>query len=1164
MAPQTWDALEALSAKIKAEESSSLAVKCAADQQADREPCNLRRELDEAKYAGILLRSLRIHLCLSHMDRGQPSCLTLFHEDWRKILEYVSFLEYQWEITEDVIADAIDLILLPQPHHRPQLLAQLPREIGQKQISHTHLRSDVFLIGTEMVQYCLSQEMPDRACTIIRSLVALSEERNCNHPELHRENVRCGLWYIVDISHELTCWIGDQQKRYFEGVSDYDASRFYWFYSFALAGVGRYEEAAALSRHCWEMCLALEGQNSWIGARAGQMYHLSFLQEDQTGQAEAFLWDFIQKIDEGEYPEMDETAPFVRAVALSELLGVLMERQALRSHLPQIRSFLEYCASLGDAAPNPRLTLRYAENMLSAYYLELGDYLQAADHCQKALEAIPPKGLPKIPSDALLYTNQLLVYTALNDFDQMMRLMQLLSNCTEEYENDDYTMSRALLMMNAAAKKLGIYEDGLDDDRQTLSEIYQDLRDGQLPVFPSAVENRTYAQWVLDMVSGILDTFRADREELIVLNEIITYFLDRPESYIFIPAQIGAIYLLRTQVQWQLQDPQVLVSLEKALEYSAAITSSYEARISILRFAALVYYDYGHAQKALEIIQDALNGITDAWHKATAYLNNHKVCQLLSYVQLYFNVCYSILRTGADSETLYDAVLRFKALSVLVGRERNRLLRLAPVDQELQQRIFTVQDQLAAAEMNDSLAGTATAQALFVQLQALEAQFAAQFPENLNFTDIRFQRVCEALPQGCAIVEYWFATDAQAVVGQVSMEENWELEIFVTANNGGQVAFHHIRKTAGTEIAANARRFLELLQDFQAAIVHGTEKERLRHSLYWELIGPVLPCLEGIHTLYLAPDEALINLPFEILCPEDGKSLQDQYRLCRLVCGRDILFHDDAPDQPGDCFILGDPDFEAVRGERSDSLLRGTQMSLSPVSPLPFSGVEAASVARICKTRPYTGTAATKYALQLALPCRIIHLATHGVFDQQMETDSLYSSHLVFSGYNKWIREKQESAGCGNGVLTADEISRMDLHETALVVLSACQSGLGSTSYGSTQGLMSAFSAAGVRWIVSHMWHASDFATPVLMDAFYRAHLNLGLEVPQALRYAKNYLRCVTVGELRRNGWLETPGESRLSQDSMAAIMALRNANDRRKPFSDEFYWGGFVVHKSR
>ena len=84
------------------------------------------------------------------------------------------------------------------------------------------------------------------------------------------------------------------------------------------------------------------------------------------------------------------------------------------------------------------------------------------------------------------------------------------------------------------------------------------------------------------------------------------------------------------------------------------------------------------------------------------------------------------------------------------------------------------------------------------------------------------------------------------------------------------------------------------------------------------------------------------------------------------------------------------------------------------------------------------------------------------------------------------------------------------------------------------------------------------------MDAFYYAHLNLCMEVPEALQYAKNYLRGVTVGDLLREGWLDIPNDLDLPIESQEEILALRNANMRRRPFEDEFYWGGFTVHKSR
>ena len=140
----------------------------------------------------------------------------------------------------------------------------------------------------------------------------------------------------------------------------------------------------------------------------------------------------------------------------------------------------------------------------------------------------------------------------------------------------------------------------------------------------------------------------------------------------------------------------------------------------------------------------------------------------------------------------------------------------------------------------------------------------------------------------------------------------------------------------------------------------------------------------------------------------------------------------------------------------------------------------------------------------------------------------------------------------------------MDLRKTELVVLSACQSGMGDASNGTVRGLLSAFSAAGARWVISHLWEASDFVTPILMEAFYKAYLKKGMEVPDALRYAKNYLRTATVGELRREGWFRLPADIDFSQEIREAVAEMSSRPDHERPFEDEFYWGGFTAHRTR
>lgn len=1159
--------LRLLSDKIQEEEMSILFERMADlllnEDTEKKESEDPRKQTEREKTVSLLLRSMRIHLCLDLIKQGHSSCIEEVKKDWNEIIDCLKFLECVWKIPNELLSDAVDIILLLDPSKRNDLLKLLDFPTRLKIKKQKPLRYHVVNCAFNMAGYCLETSRAEELFRIIENLVALSEERNPGDPNKHRVVIANALRYIVDNDRELTCRICDSSSQFFEGVTDANACNFYWFYAFALMNTGRSEEAVPLFKKCHDLCMDVEGERSWIGARAGSFYYYHQIFAGNSHAGEHYLWDSLKKIDNKFYSGMDETADFVAASTRAILLRFRMDKQNLRGLLPELQRFRDYCVTVEDSNINPNLTVRHAENMLSGYYLEVGDYLQAADHARKALNSIPANDVPAEPSDILIYTNLLLIYTALNDVDQMAYYVQKLVELSDEFEDDDYVMSRVSLIVNTASKKLQIDPEGMEDDRQYLEDIYQSISNYELEHADSVTENVTFAQWILDLCSGILDSGSASPEELVHFREIVDFFRNHPTTYPFNNTQKATCYTLLTQIEWQLASPKALDHLAQCLHYLNSISESREVRIAILRFAAVAYYNYHRMDLALSVVDEVLTGIASAWHKATAYLNDHRVCELLSFIQFHFNVCYAIMRTVVEPEELYERVLQFKDLPALVGRERNKILRLAPVDEKLKKQIFTLQDQLAAAELNDSLQGTNTAQDVAVQLERKEAEFAAQFPQNLYFTDINFERVCDKLPDNSAIIEYYFVLGESALTNKPYDADAWDLDIFITAKRNKIAQLNHLRVHRGDIIVNQAAEFIDILQNPDDISTFG-KKATLRADLYRSLIAPALPFLEGITNLFIAPDDNLCNLPFEILYADGSGLLQDKFKVCRLVCGRDILFHDDHTSTDGSSFILGDPNYDSERGEQTNSLIRGGQMSLEPVSSLPFSGIEAVRIARRCRSNVYSGDAATKYALQNALPCSIIHLATHGVFDDQLETDSLYASHLVFAGYNKWVSRKTESSYCGNGVLTADEISRMDLKKTELVVLSACQSGLGDTSYGSVRGLLSAFSAAGARWVISHMWEASDFSTPILMDAFYNAYLNKGMDVPDALQYAKNYLRTVTIGELRRKGWLDLPADSRFTEGIREAVAEMEEWDANETPFDDEFFWGGFTVHKSR
>jgi CHAT domain-containing protein len=140
----------------------------------------------------------------------------------------------------------------------------------------------------------------------------------------------------------------------------------------------------------------------------------------------------------------------------------------------------------------------------------------------------------------------------------------------------------------------------------------------------------------------------------------------------------------------------------------------------------------------------------------------------------------------------------------------------------------------------------------------------------------------------------------------------------------------------------------------------------------------------------------------------------------------------------------------------------------------------------------------------------IIHISTHGFFNENSDLNSsMIESGLFFAGANKfWSNDTLEVAiGQEDGILRAAEIAEMNLSNCNLVVLSACETGLGfsNTSEG-VYGLQRAFKLAGADMILMSLWKVDDFATSMLMTEFYKNLLS-GDDADLALNKSRQAVR---------------------------------------------------------
>lgn len=273
----------------------------------------------------------------------------------------------------------------------------------------------------------------------------------------------------------------------------------------------------------------------------------------------------------------------------------------------------------------------------------------------------------------------------------------------------------------------------------------------------------------------------------------------------------------------------------------------------------------------------------------------------------------------------------------------------------------------------------------------------------------------------------------------------------------------------------------------------------------------------------------------------------ETYQISYLSSGRDI---GDAfePDTSNATYVFADPDFDLPLGDvytneggpvgLGSSELYGVKSSRSrewkrtKFHRLIGTSEEAAELQRILQLdeeQLFLGRKATEKNLLSLVSPRRLHVATHGFFLKDQEdiqalvwtAPSIDNSHLqrqVAQGFENPmlrsglalaranLRMENRLNDTNDGIVTALEISSMNLHGTDLVVLSACETGLGDVQIGEgVFGLRRAFQLAGAKTIVMSLWKVPDVETVLLMQTFYNK-IREGESASKALREASLHL----------------------------------------------------------
>lgn len=379
------------------------------------------------------------------------------------------------------------------------------------------------------------------------------------------------------------------------------------------------------------------------------------------------------------------------------------------------------------------------------------------------------------------------------------------------------------------------------------------------------------------------------------------------------------------------------------------------------------------------------------------------------------------------------------------------------------------------------------------RLENLLTNRCKEYSDGTDFMDVDYDAVKHALGQNEVLIDF---TD------------------YISQTQGRKYAAYIINKVQGYPLlkALFAERQIDSLGIVRPDMYYSEDYSEDVLKLLW------VPLKENVSegtTIYYVPSQLLFQISLESLPLPDGSLLGSHYHFVRLSSARELVkMKSNAIGCKDDTAVLyGGLQYDvettamaeeskkydlsnllAIRGEiaRGDSIFHDLQGTKEEIFK-----IENILKDNKWQVTPYMGKNGTEESFldMNGKSPRLLHLATHGFYYTPNKaedvdylkgyTDAMSLSGLVMSGGNAAWLGKQLPKGVLGGILTANDIARLDLSNTDMVVLSACQTGQGKATSEGLYGLQRAFKKAGVGTIVMSLWNVSDKITSEFMATFY-------------------------------------------------------------------------------
>ena len=796
----------------------------------------------------------------------------------------------------------------------------------------------------------------------------------------------------------------------------------------------------------------------------------------------------------------------------------------------------------------------HTRSALGMLYHSFGEEQKAIDTLNEALEE--DRSIEDRHGEAVTLNNLAIVYSDTGETQKALDIQNSARSIFRDLD-DESENAGALSNIGSIYQSLGLYERAEvyflqarekqqqfgDEDgeaatlnnlgvvKQNQGEPLEALRyfEQSLPLIEKLGNRTAQARLLASMAIALSDTGHPPAEAIEKLNRSLQIARETGDVDIEALAlhNLGSVYS-------QLGEPdKALEHYRQALGLWSQIRSESAAAISL---GSLAYcdFDLGRIDEAKTLARQESAAKLTILSKILSFTSEQ---QRLAYLDIFHPYRLFPILKGTETD-LAAAVLRYKGV-VLDSIIEDRLLAEASQgsdDQKLVEQLNVDKRQLGQLLLQPaqklSVETNQRIEALEGEVEKIEGQLAqhvAGLGQARHALGVTPEQVQPTIPNDGALIEY---LRYGHYLGKGKSEPRY----------GAIVLFS---KGAPLWIPLGKANEIEHLVRRYGTLVRGSPQEeelsanlQALYEALWAPIGQALP--SQTKRIIISPDGQLNFVSFATLLTKDKQFLAEKYDVQYVASGRDLL-RELKPSIAKEVVLFANPDFDLVstpmlakadNGSGSKSIRGSEKREIEDWSFESLTGTQKERDELIEKfagwgwtPSDFTAKGATKEALLKIHSPYILHLATHGFFAKEdpnsakTETESslserqsvtksrffknpMHRSGLALAGaqttIEAWKRDEVPPVE-NDGILTAEDVSTLDLQGTWLVTLSACDTGSGEARAGEgVMGLRRGFIQAGAQNLLMTLWPISDEVTVQIMSDFYDAAHNTG-NAPEAL-----------------------------------------------------------------